>query len=83
MKYILILSLVSMTSFAGDTWDKTKAQINETAEGVERVTQKGIDKGKEKWQERQEAERLEEEKEDRAEYERLKAKYGKDEKCVE
>ncbi len=38
----------------------------------------GINKGKTKWQERQEAQRMEEEKEERAEYERLKAKYGKD-----
>ena len=83
MKYILLLSLVSMSAFAGETWNKTKGQINETADGVDRVTQKGIDKGKAKWQERQEAQRMEEEKEERAEYARLKAKYGKDDKLVE
>ena len=83
MKYFLMLSLFSMTVVAGETWNKTKAQINETAEGVDRVTQKGINKGKAKWQERQEANSLEEEKVERAEYERLKAKYGKDDKIVE
>jgi len=77
MKLILIFTLiVSASAFAGETWDKTKAQINETAEGVDRVTQKGIDKGKAKWQERQEEKRLEEEREERAEYERLHKKYG-------
>lgn len=77
MKYILIFSLLTISSaFAGETWDKTKAQINETAEGVERVTRKGINKGKAKWQERQEEERMEEEREERAEYKRLHEKYG-------
>ena len=76
MKLILILSLISASAFAGETWNKTKAQINETAEGVDRVTQKGIDKSKAKWQERQEEKRMEEEKVERAEYERLHKKYG-------
>ena len=82
MKTVLILSLVSMSAFAGDTWNKTKGQINETAEGVDRVTREGINKGKDKWQERQEAQRMEEEKEERAEYERLKEKYGKDDNLL-
>lgn len=77
MKYFLIFTLVtSAAAFAGETWDKTKAQVNEAAEGVDRVTRKGINKGKAKWQERQEEERLEEEREERAEYERLHKKYG-------
>lgn len=77
MKYFLLFTLLfSTTAFAGETWDKTKEQLNETAEGVDRVTRKGINKGKEKWQERQEEKRLEEEREERAEYERLHKKYG-------
>ncbi len=43
MKTVLILSLVSMSAFAGDTWNKTKGQINETAEGVDRVTREGAE----------------------------------------
>lgn len=77
MKYFLIFTLVTSTAaIAGETWNKTKAQVNETAEGVDRVTRKGINKGKEKWQERQEEKRLEDEREERAEYERLHKKYG-------
>ncbi len=77
MKYFLILTLVTSTAaFAGEFVQKTKAQINETAQGVDRVTRKGINKGKEKWQQRQEEKRLEDEREERAEYERLHKKYG-------
>ncbi len=79
MKYMMIFALMTSTAFAGETWNKTKGQINETADGVDRVTREGIHKGKAKWQERQEAERMEEEREERAEYERLKLKYGKEE----
>lgn len=78
MKYILILTLFSFGAIAGETWDKTKKQINEAAEGTDRVTRDVIKKGKDKWQERQEEKRQEEEAEERAEYERLKKKYGKD-----
>lgn len=78
MKYILIFSLMTATAFAGETWDKTKAQVNEAAEGTDRVTRETIQKGKAKWQQRQEEKRMEEEKEERAEYERLKKKYGDD-----
>lgn len=78
MKYIFIFSLMTATAFAGETWDKTKAQVNEAAEGTDRVTRETIQKGKAKWQQRQEEKRMEEEKEERAEYERLKKKYGND-----
>ena len=80
MKYILMFALVSTTAFAGETWNKTKNQINEAAEGTDRVTRETIQKGKAKWQQRQEEKRLEEEKEERAEYERLKKKYGEEDK---
>lgn len=76
MKFIMLFSLLASTAFAGETWNKTKAQVNETAEGVDRVTREGIHKGKDKWAQRQEKERLEEEREERAEYERLHKKYG-------
>lgn len=78
MKYILLFSLVSTAAVAGETWNKTKAQINEAAEGTDRVTRETIQKGKDKWQQRQEEKRMEEEREERAEYERLKKKYGND-----
>lgn len=78
MKYFLILSLTCATAFAGEMWKKTKAQINEAADGTDRVTRETIQKGKDKWQQRQEEKRLEEEREERAEYERLKKKYGDD-----
>ncbi len=76
MKYIMLFSLLASTAFAGETWDKTKKQVNESAEGVDRVTRETIDKGKDKWQQRQEDKRQEEEREERAEYERLHKKYG-------
>ena len=75
MKYILILSFISASAFAGETWNKTKAQVNEAAEGTDRVARETIQKGKDKWQQRQEDKRLEEDKKDRAEYERLKKKF--------
>lgn len=79
MKYILVFSLLTVSAaFAGETWNKTKAQINEAAEGTDRVTRETIQKGKSKWQERQEEKRLEEEAEERKEYERLHKKYGHD-----
>lgn len=80
MKYILILSLISASAFAGETWNKTKSQVNEAAEGTDRVTRETIQKGKDKWSQHQEEERMEDEKEERAEYERLKKKYGEKEK---
>jgi hypothetical protein len=79
MKYIMLFSLLATTAFAGETWNKTKAQVNETADGVDRVTRETIHKGKDKWAQRQEEKRLEEEREERAEYERLKKKYGNEE----
>lgn len=83
MKYILVFSLLTLSSaFAGETWNKTKAQINEAAEGTDRVTRETIQKGKAKWQERQEEKRMEEEAEERKEYERLHKKYGKEESDV-
>ncbi len=78
MKFIMLFSLLATSAFAGETWDKTKAQVNESAESVERATRKTINKGKDKWAQRQEEKRLKEEREERKEYERLKKKYGKD-----
>jgi hypothetical protein len=60
MKYIMLFSLLATTAFAGETWNKTKAQVNETADGVDRVTRETIHKGKDKWAQRQEEKRLEE-----------------------
>ncbi len=82
MKFIMLFSLLATTAFAGETWTKTKAQVNESAEGVDRVTRETIHKGKDKWAQRQEKERLEEEREERAEYERLHKKYGKKEEVL-
>lgn len=79
MKYVFLFCLITTSALAGETWNKTKAQINEAAEGTDRVTRETIQKGKAKWQERQEEKRLEEEKAERAEYERLKKKYGEKE----
>ena len=78
MKILILITLLSGTAFAGETWNKTKAQINEAAEGTDRVTRETIHKGKAKWQERQEESDRKKEAEERAEYKRLKEKYGKD-----
>lgn len=76
MKYLLIFSLLTSTAFAGETWDKAKDKINNTAEKTESKTREIINKGKEKWNERQEEKQREEERDERAEFERLKKKYG-------
>jgi hypothetical protein len=78
MKYILLLSLLSASAFAGETWDKTKTQINNTADNVDHATRETINKGKAKWQQRQEEKDRQKELDERAEYQRLKKKYGKD-----
>lgn len=82
MKIFLILLLAAAQVYAGETWNKTKEQINEAAEGTDRVTRDIIKKGKDKWEQRQEEKRAEEEKAERAEYERLRKKYGRDD-CKE
>ncbi len=77
MKFLMTIALVtSFSALAGETWDKTKKQVNEAAEGTDRVTRETIQKGKNKWQQRQEEKRIEKEAEERKEYERLKKKYG-------
>lgn len=78
MKYILLFSLMSSSVFAGETWNKAKKQINEAAEGTDRVTRETIHKGKAKWKQHQEERDIKKEREERAEYERLKKKYGDD-----
>lgn len=76
MKYFLVLSLIASTAFAGDTWDKTKGTITNAADKTDSKTRELIKKGKDKWSERQEEKQREEERDERAEFERLKKKYG-------
>lgn len=76
MKFILTLTLLATSAFAGDTWDKTKGSINEAADKTDAKTRELIKKGKDKWNERQEEKQREEERDERAEFERLKKKYG-------
>lgn len=75
MKLFIILSLTLATAWAGETWDKTKKQINEAAEGTDRVTRETIQKGKNKWSEHEAKQKAKQEQEERKEYERLKKKY--------
>jgi hypothetical protein len=76
MKFFFILMMTLSAAWAGETWNKTKAQINEAAEGTDRVTRETIAKGKAKWNEHEEKQKMEEERKERKEYERLKKKYG-------
>ena len=76
MKYFFIFALLTSTAFAGETWDKTKGKINEAADKTDAKTRELIKKGKDKWNERQEEKAREEERDERAEFERLKKKYG-------
>lgn len=76
MKYLFIFALVTTTAFAGETWEKAKGKINQAADKTDAKTRELINKGKDKWSERQEEQQREEEREERAEFERLKKKYG-------
>jgi formylmethanofuran dehydrogenase subunit A len=76
MKFLFILVLTLGTAWAGETWNKTKAGVNKTADDIDRETQKTIDKGKAEWNEHEQKQKMEEEKKERKEYERLKKKYG-------
>lgn len=76
MKFLMMLSLLCTSALAGETWDKAKGKINEAADKTDAKTRELIKKGKDKWSERQEEKQREEERDERAEFERLKKKYG-------
>lgn len=73
MKLTLIVfafSLITSAAFAGEGWNKTKAGVEKGAHNVERETQKTIDKGKQKMEERKEHKSMKHKKEKEEQRER-------------